>query len=109
LRTRRALAGLPGTHPAVLPDPEPYAYALPGRPGRIVVSRAMLESLDADERHALLAHEQAHLDGRHHRLLLAVRLAACLNPLLRPLRSAVGYGAERWADEDAAMAVGDRR
>ncbi|KLJ03865.1 M56 family metallopeptidase [Streptomyces sp. KE1] len=109
LRTRRALAGLPGAHPAVLPDPEPYAYALPGRPGRIVVSRAMLESLDADERHALLAHEQAHLDGRHHRLLLAVRLAACLNPLLRPLRSAVAYGAERWADEEAAMAVGDRR
>ncbi|MFC7468980.1 M48 family metalloprotease [Actinomadura keratinilytica] len=83
LRTRRALAGLPGAHPTVLPDPEPYAYALPGQPGRIVVSRAMLESLDADERHALLAHEQAHLDGRHHRLLLAVRLAACLNPLLR--------------------------
>lgn len=110
VRTRRALAGLPtGSDLAVLPDSEPYAYALPGRPDRIVVSRAMLASLDADERRALVAHERAHLAGRHHRLLLAARLAACVNPLLRPLIPPIAYGAERWADEDAALAVGDRR
>lgn len=94
---------------AVLRDPSPYAYALPGTPGRIVVSTAMLACLDPAEREALFAHERAHLAGRHHRLLLAVRLAGCANPLLRPLMSAVTYSTERWADEEAAEATGDRR
>ncbi|KUJ67782.1 hypothetical protein ACZ90_24755 [Streptomyces albus subsp. albus] len=114
-RAHEALAGLPGSPVAVLPDTRAYAYALPGtaevpgRPGRIVVSRAMLSCLDAAERRALIAHERAHLDARHHRYVLAVQLAARANPLLRPLRAAVAYCAERWADEDAALAVGDRR
>ncbi|GAA2752808.1 M48 family metalloprotease [Kitasatospora cinereorecta] len=111
-RARHALAALPpgGPDPAVLPDPEPYAYALPGPDGgRIVVSTAMLAGLAEDERAALLAHERAHLTHRHHRHLLATRLAACVNPFLRPLHRAVGYNTERWADEEAAGAVGDRR
>ncbi|MDJ1131019.1 M56 family metallopeptidase [Streptomyces iconiensis] len=114
-RAHAALAGLPhdpGSDLAVLPDPEPYAYALPGTsrsPGRIVASTGMLSALDRDEREALLAHERAHLTSRHHRYLLVTRLAGCANPLLRPLREAVAYHAERWADEDAADAVGDRK
>ncbi|MET8556071.1 M56 family metallopeptidase [Streptomyces sp. NPDC004959] len=94
---------------AVLPDPTPYAYALPGRPALVVVSRGMRECLTAREYGALLAHERAHLAARHHGLLLVARLAACANPLLRPLVGALTYGAERWADEEAARAVGDRR
>ncbi|MFE1751190.1 M56 family metallopeptidase [Streptomyces anandii] len=109
-RARRALAGLPGTTVVVLPAPEPYAYALPGaRGGRIVVTTALLSGLAPAERRALFAHERAHLAARHHRHLLAVHLAARANPFLRPLRSAVVHTAERWADEDAARAVGDRR
>ncbi|UNO41104.1 M56 family metallopeptidase [Streptomyces sp. MST-110588] len=109
-RTHRALDVLPHrSDVAVLPDDAPYAYAVPGRPGRIAVSRGMLRTLDADERRALFAHERAHLTGRHHRFLLTVRLAGCLNPLLLPLRSAVAFSTERWADEEAARAVGDRR
>ncbi|MGW7410938.1 M56 family metallopeptidase [Streptomyces sp. NPDC054863] len=125
----RALAGLrTSSEVAVLTDDEPYAYALPGRSGRprrsgasdrsgasgrrrgrILVSTGMMAALTDTERHALLAHERAHLTGRHHRLLLAVQLAGCANPLLRPLRRAVGYCTERWADEEAARATGDRR
>ncbi|MFM9591836.1 M56 family metallopeptidase [Streptomyces scabiei] len=109
-RAHRALAGLPGTEVVVLPDGVPYAYALPGgRRDRVVVTTALLESLEPAERRALFAHERAHLAARHHRLLLAVRLAARANPFLRPLRTAVSYTAERWADEDAARAVGSRR
>jgi Zn-dependent protease with chaperone function len=109
-RAHRALAGLPGTEVAVLPDEVPYAYALPGgRRDRVVVTTALLASLEPAERRALFAHERAHLAARHHRLLLAVRLAARANPFLRPLRTAVSYTAERWADEDAARAVGSRR
>ncbi|MFH8445015.1 M56 family metallopeptidase [Streptomyces sp. NPDC018026] len=106
----RALAGLPGTGVAVLPDDVPYAYALPGgRRDRVVVSTALLDCLEPGERRALFAHERAHLADRHHRFLLAVRLAALANPFLRPLRTAVSYTAERWADEAAARTVGDRR
>ncbi|MGW9301879.1 M56 family metallopeptidase [Streptomyces cyaneofuscatus] len=109
-RAHRTLAGLPGGGDlAVLPDDVPYAYALPGSPGRVMVSTAMLAALDPAERRALLAHERAHLDGRHHRLLLATRLAGCINPLLRPLQAALVYSTERWADEEAARATGDRR
>lgn len=109
-RAHRALAGLPGGGDlAVLPDDAPYAYALPGSPGRVMVSTAMLASLEPPERRALYAHERAHLEGRHHRLLLAVRLAGCVNPLLRPLRAALVYSTERWADEEAARVTGDRR
>lgn len=93
---------------AILPVDEPLAYALPGRPGGIVASRGMLALLDGPERRALLAHEQAHLDHGHHRYLRAAELAASI-PLLRPVSRSVRFCTERWADEEAARAVGDRR
>ncbi|MFH9727122.1 M56 family metallopeptidase [Streptomyces sp. NPDC017254] len=118
-RAVAALGGLPPRSVAVLPDRTPYAYALPGGrgcgpgrgrgPGRIVVSTGMLTGLASAERRALFAHERAHLAGRHHRHLLTVHLAARANPFLRPLRTAVSYTAERWADEEAAAEVGSRR
>ncbi|MGW1979587.1 M56 family metallopeptidase [Streptomyces sp. NPDC001889] len=105
----RALAGIAPGPVAVVRDGAPYAYALPGGPGRVVVTTGMLAELDPAERRALFAHERAHLAARHHRFLLAAQLAARAHPFLRPLRTAVFYAAERWADEDAAAAVGDRR
>ena len=36
-------------------------------------------------------------------------LAAAANPLLRPVSAAVAYTVERWADEDAAAEVDNRR
>ncbi|MEV6260135.1 M56 family metallopeptidase [Streptomyces sp. NPDC051784] len=109
-RAHAALAGLPPTGVAVLPDDRPYAYALPGGPrDRVVVTTALLDRLEPAERRALFAHERAHLVGRHHRYLLAVRLAEHANPFLRPLRTAVAYTMERWADEEAAQIVGRRR
>ncbi|KPL35934.1 hypothetical protein JI76_02955 [Streptomyces anulatus] len=108
-RAHRALVGLPGGDLAVLPDDVPYAYALPGSPGRVMVSTALLASLEPAEHRALFAHERAHLAGRHHRLLLATRLAGCVNPLLWPLLGALVYSTERWADEEAARVTGDRR
>ncbi|KDN82699.1 M56 family metallopeptidase [Kitasatospora cheerisanensis] len=92
----------------VLDDDRADAYALPGRPPRIVATRGMLAALSAPERAALLAHERAHLTGRHHLLLAAAEYAAACHPALRPLRAALGYHLERWADECAAAEVGDR-
>ncbi|MBD0842269.1 MULTISPECIES: M56 family metallopeptidase [unclassified Streptomyces] len=109
-RAHRALAGLPDTEVAVLPDEVPYAYALPGRRrNRVVVTTALLDCLEVSERRALFAHERAHLAARHHRYLLAVQLAARANPFLRPLRTTVSFVAERWADEEAAEVIGSRR
>jgi Zn-dependent protease with chaperone function len=85
------------------------AVAVPGRPGRVVVAESLLAALNAAERRALLAHERAHLTHGHHWHRGAVTLAAAANPLLRPLRPAIVFATERWADEDAAAAVGDRR
>ncbi|MFI0222835.1 M56 family metallopeptidase [Streptomyces lydicus] len=93
----------------VLPDAAPDAYALPGRPGRVVVTAGMLRALSPAEREALFAHERAHLAGRHHLFLLTVALAAACHPLLRSLRAPLAFALERWADESAASRVGDRR
>ncbi|HEY5832928.1 M48 family metalloprotease, partial [Streptomyces sp.] len=110
-RARRAAAtaGTQAGDLTVLPDPGPDAYALPGRPGRIVVTSGMLRALDPAEREALLAHERAHLAGRHHLFLTALALACAAHPALRGLRGPLSYALERWADESAAAAVGDRR
>lgn len=93
----------------VIESPHPDAYALPGRPHRIVVTTAMLRSLGADEREALFAHERAHNAGGHHRFLVVAELAAHCHPGLRGVRASVALAAERAADEAAALAVGDRR
>jgi Zn-dependent protease with chaperone function len=85
------------------------AYALPGRPGRIVVGQPLLAALSGRERQAVLEHERAHLAHGHHWHLTAVGVAAALNPLLLPLRRAAARAVERWADESAAEAVGDRK
>jgi Zn-dependent protease with chaperone function len=85
------------------------AYALPGSPGRIVVSGRLLDALDDRGRAALLAHEHAHLAGRHHLFTTVAHLAAAANPLLLPVARAVDYTVERWADERAAAITGDRR
>ena len=93
----------------VVRDERALAFAVPGRPGHVVVSTGMLRALDADERRALLAHERAHLERRHDRYLRTTMIAASAVPLLRPLLRDVRVATERWADEDAAAAVGDRR
>ena len=89
---------------AVLDSAEPHAYAVPGRPGRIVVSTGLLRRLDAHQRRALLAHERAHLTGHHHWHHTAARLAAAANPLLHRVPAGVTLTCERWADEAAAAA-----
>ncbi|OIJ63957.1 M48 family metalloprotease [Streptomyces mangrovisoli] len=111
LRSARTQAG---RRPAagdlcVVESPHPDAYALPGRPHRIVVTTAMLRSLTPAEREALFAHERAHNRAGHHYFLAAAELAAHCHPALRGMRDTVRLAAERDADEAAAETVGDRR
>ncbi|MEW2373477.1 M56 family metallopeptidase [Streptomyces sp. NPDC006656] len=109
LRRAATLAAQASGELVVLTDDHPDAYALPGRPGRIVVTTGMLRALSAPEREALLAHERAHLAGRHHLFAAAVDLAGVCHPALRMLREPLAYALERSADESAADAVADRR
>ncbi|MFF5141363.1 M48 family metalloprotease [Streptomyces sp. NPDC013157] len=113
-RAFRAARTEAGRRPAagdlcVVDSPCPDAYALPGRPHRIVVTTGMLRSLDGAEREALFAHERAHNTGGHHFFLAAAELAAHCHPALRRVRDVVRLAVERAADEAAASAVGDRR
>ncbi|MDY0812223.1 M48 family metalloprotease [Kitasatospora purpeofusca] len=96
----------------IVPGAEAEAFALPshrGRAGRVVVTEGMLETLEASERAVLLAHERAHLQGRHHLFSAAADLAAAVHPALARLRTGLEFPLERWADEAAARSVSDRR
>jgi Zn-dependent protease with chaperone function len=93
----------------VLDDDRPDAFTTPQPAGRIIVTTGLLRTLAARERRVLLAHETSHLTHHHAWWNLAADLAAAANPLLRPAARAMATAVERWADEDAARSVGDRR
>ena len=52
------------------------AFAVPGDPGCVVVSRGLLDRLEPRERKVVFAHERAHLRLGHHRYLHASEVAA---------------------------------
>ncbi len=88
---------------------EPIAFAVPGRPGGVVIGSHLLLALEADERCAVLAHENAHLRHHHHRYVHTAELCAAVFPFLVPQARQVRFATERWADESAATEIGSRR
>lgn len=83
----------------------PVAYCLPGRHRRIVLTSAALAALRDDELQAVLAHERAHLSGRHHLVLAfadALRRAFPGLPLFRLAHEQIGRLVEMLADDIAA-------
>ena len=107
-RQRRQRAPNDVSEIAIITSDQPVAYAIPGRPGQVVVSTGMLRSLDAQERRVLIAHERSHLRRRHHRYVRLTELAVAAMPVLAPLNARLRFAVERWADEDAATEIGDR-
>jgi beta-lactamase regulating signal transducer with metallopeptidase domain len=107
--TCRRLLG-PGA--AVVLDAAPrLAYCLPGRPATIVLSSGALAVLDPAQLTAVLAHERAHLAGRHHLLLSLTRgLGASFPavPLFTLGPGEVARLAEMCADDAAARRAGRR-
>ncbi|GIE80587.1 membrane protein [Actinoplanes philippinensis] len=93
----------------VVADPAPHAFAVPGRPGHVVVTTGMRDALSPAQFVALLAHERAHLAAHHHRLIRVAELAAAAHPALWWVSRHVDYLVERAADEHAATEVGSRR
>lgn len=92
----------------VVTHDRPFAFTFPGRAGHVVVSSGLIEYLDNDELSVVLAHEQAHGRHRHDRYLVIAKLGAAVVPMLRPLSSRLEFSLERWADESAALACGNR-
>jgi Zn-dependent protease with chaperone function len=95
----------------VLDAPLPAAYCVPGRPATIVLTSGALGVLDRAQLTAVLAHERAHLAGRHHLLIALTRaLAACLPmvPLFTEGPAEVARLAEMCADDAAARRSGRR-
>jgi Zn-dependent protease with chaperone function len=95
----------------VVDAPDRLAYAVAGRPPTIVLSRATLDALDDTQLQAVLAHERAHLAGRHHLLLAAARALAITMPRI-PLfttgNSELSRLVEMCADDAAARDHGNR-
>ncbi len=93
----------------VVDDNSADAFTVAGLRGCVVISQRLLTEMSADERQVVTAHELSHLTKRHHLYVHLADIAAAGNPLVRPVAAAVRLGVERWADEDAAIGVGDRR
>jgi Zn-dependent protease with chaperone function len=93
----------------VLDATRPAVYCVPGRPPTIVVTTGALAVLEPGQLTAVLAHERAHLAGRHHLLLALTRSLAAVAPFV-PLfaRGAVEVArlAEMLADDSAARRGG---
>ncbi|MCH9729387.1 MAG: M56 family metallopeptidase [Actinomycetia bacterium] len=62
-----------GNDVVIMEAAEPAAYCVAGRPPAIVVTTATLAALDRTQLAAVVAHERAHLDGRHAYIVAAVR------------------------------------
>jgi Zn-dependent protease with chaperone function len=103
-------AGIPPLSTAVvLETPQPAVYCVPGRPATIVLTTGALAVLDQPQLLAVLAHERAHLAGRHH-LLVTLGKAARAGfpgvPLFSRGAGEVARLAEMRADDVAARRSG---
>ena len=97
--------------PFVLDATQPAVYCVPGRPATIVVTTGALAVLGTEQLAAVLAHEHAHLAGRHHLLLAVTRSLAAIAPFVPLFARGTGEVArlaEMRAD-DVAARPGRRR
>jgi hypothetical protein len=100
---------IPGAGLRVLAGAVPFAYCLPGRSPRVVLTGGALKVLDRQQVSAILVHEQAHLWARHD--LVTEAFNALYRALPRPLRSRTSLDAvqlllEMLADDAARRRFG---
>jgi Zn-dependent protease with chaperone function len=86
---------------------QPAAYCVAGRQPTVILTTAAVQALDPGQLDAVLAHERAHLAGRHHRLLALARIGRGVLPFLPLMRDAeqqVARLVELHADDAATRA-----
>ena len=101
----------PALGAVLLEHPEPAAYCVAGRHPTVILTTGAMAALDSAQLGAVLAHERAHLAGRHHRLLAMARIGRQVLPFVPLMRDAdmqVARLAELHAD-DAATRASDPR
>lgn len=107
---RLAARRTPGDEPLMwLDHGRPLAYSVAGRPSFIVATTGLTDHLSDQQVAAVLAHERAHLRGRHHALTgLADAAASAIPfvPLMRQAPAAIRVLVEMAADSAAAAAHG---
>ena len=89
----------------IVDHPAAAAYCLPGRAGTIVLTSAAVAALSGHELEVVLAHERAHLRGRHHvvtSVATAMARAVPFIPGLRWARAEQSRLLEMIADDQAA-------
>ncbi|ODR26057.1 M56 family metallopeptidase [Mycolicibacterium porcinum] len=89
---------------------ERTAYCVAGAPPAIVVTTGAIAALGDDELHAVLAHERAHLDGHHPRIVAVLRGLALVFPRVRLMTQGaadVTRLLEMCADDAAARRFGE--
>jgi Zn-dependent protease with chaperone function len=82
-------------------------HAQTGRQPTVILTTGAVQALDPGQLDAVLAHERAHLTGRHHRLLAMARIGREVLPFLPLMRAAEGQVArlvELHADDAATRA-----
>lgn len=87
----------------------PLAFSMSGRPGVVVATEGLARHLDENAVAAVIAHERAHLAGRHHLLVAtadALRTALPFVPLFRAAPHAIRDLVELAADVTAVRACG---
>jgi Zn-dependent protease with chaperone function len=86
---------------------QPAAYCVAGRQPTVILTTGAVQALDPGQLAAVLAHERAHLAGRHHRLLALARIGRQVLPFLPLMRDAeqqVARLVELHADDTATRA-----
>jgi Zn-dependent protease with chaperone function len=94
----------PALGATLVDHPEPAAYCVAGRHPTVVLTTGAVQALNADQLAAVLAHERAHLTGRHHRLIAMARIGRQVLPFVPLMRDAdaqVARLAEMHADDAA--------
>ncbi|MEX5632896.1 M56 family metallopeptidase [Parafrankia sp. FMc2] len=101
-----------GARLRILDHPLAVAYCVPGvRHARVVVSEGLLRTLTPEELDAVLAHEEAHVNGRHDLVIQPFVAWERTFPFLRPAReatAAVSLLVEMLADDAAARRTSGR-
>ncbi|MBV9796039.1 MAG: M56 family metallopeptidase [Actinobacteria bacterium] len=78
----------PALGATLVDHPQPAAYCVAGPQPTVVLTTGALAALNPAQLDAVLAHERAHLAGRHHQLVTVARIARQVLPFLPLLRAA---------------------
>ena len=104
-QTARLIGRPEPTLGATLVDhPQPAAYCVAGPQPTVILTTGALRALDPAQLDAVLAHERAHLAGRHHHLVAMGKIAQQVLPflpLMRDTNAQVTRLAEMHADDTA--------